>query len=202
MRNSIQTSAPTPESVWAILQETNRTLDRIALRQVENERVLTEKFAEVVQLQKENEQKFKKMRQDIGYLGRSQGSFAEEYFFNAFEKGQQNFFGKNFDKIERNLKESSDELNSESDIVLYNADSVAIIEVKFKLRQDHIAELFKKVETFKIINPDYKDFKIYLGLASLIFPKNIERECLKKGIAVIKQVGDTVVIIDEGLKAY
>ena len=158
------------------------------------------------QLQKENERKFELERQkiwkEIGYLGRSQGSFAEEYFFNAFERGEKNFFGKKFDEIERNLKIRSKEQNDESDIILYNADTIAIIEVKFRVRQDHIAKLFKKAETFKILNPDYKDFKIYLGLASLIFPKNIERECLKKGIAVIKQVGDTVVIIDEGLKAY
>ena len=187
--NANQTvSVPTPESIWAILQET-------AKRQQENERILNEKFAEVAQLQKE-------MRQDIGYLGQSQGSFAEEYFFNAFEKGQQNFFGKKFDEIERNLKIRSKEQRDEYDIVLYNADTVAIIEVKFKIRQDHIAQVLKKAETFKILNPDYKDFKIYLGLASMIFPKNIERECLKNGIAVIKQVGDTVVIIDDGLKAY
>jgi len=202
INQTVSSSVPTPESIWAILQETAKLQAENEQKRKENERILKEGFAEIRQMQKDFEQEKQKIWKEIGYLGRSQGSFAEEYFFNAFERGQQNFFGKKFDDIERNLKTRSKEQNEESDIILYNADTVAIIEVKFKVRQDHIAKLFKKAETFKILNPDYKDFKIYLGLASMIFPKNIERECLKKGIAVIKQVGEKVVIIDEGLKAY
>jgi len=32
--------------------------------------------------------------------------------------------------------------------------------------------------------------------------KKVEKEALKKGIAVIKQVGDTMVINDENLKVF
>jgi hypothetical protein len=56
--------------------------------------------------------------------------------------------------------------------------------------------------TFRILCPDYKDFKIYLGFASLCFYPEIEKECIDRGIAVIKQVGDTVVMHDENLKTF
>jgi hypothetical protein len=32
--------------------------------------------------------------------------------------------------------------------------------------------------------------------------KTVEKECINEGIAIIKQVGDTVVICDDKLKAF
>ena len=43
---------------------------------------------------------------------------------------------------------------------------------------------------------------LYLGLASMVFPEHLEQECINKGIAVIKQVGDNVVINDENLRFF
>jgi len=187
--NTNQTvSVPTFEDIRAILKET-------AQLQKEYERERKEAAAEL-------DREIKKIWKEVGHYGESQGSFAEEYFYNSFEKGQNNFFGKRFDVIQKSLKSTWKDLQDEYDIVLYNDDAVAIIEVKFKLRKDDIEKVLRKAETFKVLFPNYKDFKIYLGLASLVFPDHLKKECLKKGIAVIKQVGDTVVIIDEGLKAY
>ena len=57
----------------------------------------------------------------------------------------------------------------EYDIVLYNHSSVAIIDVKFKAHENDVAKTLKKAETFRILCLDYKDFKIYLGLAFMSF---------------------------------
>jgi len=62
--------------------------------------------------------------------------------------------------------------------------------------------VLKKAETFRILCPSYKDFKIYLGFASLSFYEELEQECIKQGIAIIKQVGDTVVINDKHLRIF
>jgi hypothetical protein len=85
---------------------------------------------------------------------------------------------------------------------MFNPRAVAIIEVKYKAHENDIPKVLKKAETFRILLPDYKDFKIYLGLASLSFYSELEQACLDQGIAIIKQVGDTVVINDSGLKAF
>jgi hypothetical protein len=175
----------------------------------ENERFLNEKFAETAlqiketdRIVKENAQRMKELQELMGGWSNSHGSFAEEYFFNSFENGKQNFFGEKFDNIEKNVKPVTQKLKDEYDIVMYNHHAVAIIEVKFKAREKDIPKVIKKAETFKILCPSYKDFKIYLGLASLSFNVDIEKECLHQGIAVIKQVGDTVVINDENLKVF
>jgi hypothetical protein len=212
------------------LAQFNEHLRLLNKTQLENERILNEKFAGIAILQEETtlqmketdkiiketaklqaetalemkktDCRMKEMQKELSGVGHSQGSFAEEYFFNSFEKEEKNFFGKKFDDIEKNVKVRLKDLKDEYDIVLYNADSVAIIEVKFKVRKDHIEMLKKKAETFKIIYPYYKNFNIYLGLASMIFPFYLEQECMNEGIAIIKQVGDMVVINDEHLRVF
>ena len=169
------------ESVWAALQESNR--------------ILTEKQAET-------DRQIDKVNATLGAWAKNQGDFAEEYFFNAFENGKTNFFGENFDEIEKKLKNKRNGLTDEYDIVMFNHTSVAIIEVKYRAREKDLPVVLKKVDTFRILFPDYKDFKIYLGLASMSFYPELEEACTENGIAIIKQVGEKVIINDKHIKAF
>ena len=184
MVNTLNMQPATPETVWAILQETAKSQEELRQSQKETDRIM------------------KELQKTVGGIANNQGFVAEEYFFNSFEKGQQNFFGERFDEIEKNIKPKTKNLQDEYDIVLYNHATVAIIEVKYKANITDIPTVLKKAETFRILFPDYKDFKIYLGLASMSFYPKLEEECIKEGIAVIKQVGDTVVINDKHLKVF
>jgi len=150
----------------------------------------------------ENAKQIKELQKTVGGISDNQGKFAEEYFFNSFENGKTNFFGEKFEDIEKNLKNRLQGLTDEYDIVLYNHASVAIIEVKYKAHTKDIPTVLKKAETFRLLFPQYKDFKIYLGLASMSFYPELEQECIEQGIAVIKQIGDKVVINDTNLKAF
>jgi len=181
----------TPESVWALLQE-------VAQSQKETDK----QIQKVAQSQKETDRQMKELQKTVGGVTNNQGSFAEEYFFNSFENGKKNFFGEKFDEVVKNLSSFWQGLKDEYDIVLYNHASVAIIEVKYKAHLNDIPTVLKKAETFRILFPHYKDFKIYLGLASMSFYPELEQECTEQGIAVIKQVGDTVVINDTKLKVF
>jgi hypothetical protein len=49
---------------------------------------------------------------------------------------------------------------------------------------------------------EYKNHKIYLGLAGMSFDSKVEEEYKKEGIAMIKQVGDNVIIYDDNLKTF
>jgi len=176
-------------------------------RQFEEEKLKREKEKAERDRQRERdnaayEKRMKRMDEEMGRWTNNQGCFAEEYFYNSFDYGEQNFFGEHFDSIEKNLKCKTKKLRDEYDIVLYNGTSVAIIEVKYKAHKNDVTEVLKKAETFKILCPDYKDFKIYLGLASMTFYPELEQECIKQGIAIIKQVGDTVVINDTCLQVF
>jgi hypothetical protein len=197
------TQSATPESIWAILQEVSQLQKETAQSQKETDRKMqeTDRIVKETAFQmKETDRKMKELSNRIGGIANNQGAFAEEYFFNSFENGKQNFFGERFDDVKKNLKGT--ETNDEYDIVMLNGNSLGIIEVKYKAHENDIPSVLKKAGTFRANFPKYKDFKIYLGLASMSFYPELEQECIKQGIAVIKQVGDTVVINDSNLKVF
>jgi hypothetical protein len=191
MNTVSQQTVPTYESVWAILQE-------VAQSQKETDR----RMQETDRRMQETDRRMKDLQKQIGGMAYNQGSFAEEYFFNSFENGQKNFFGEKFDDISKQLKNRWQGVEDEYDIVLYNHTSVAIIEVKYKAHINDVPEVLKKADTFRLLFPNYNDFKIYLGLASMSFYQELEQECINEGIAVIKQVGNTVIINDKHLKVF
>ena len=188
MKPLTQEPAATYESVWATIREVS-----LLQKEIERQRIKS---------QADFERRMRNMEDRMGSMSNNHGSFAEEYFFNSFEKGQRNFFGNKFNTISKGVKSAFKTIKDEYDIVLYNDTSIAIIEVKYKAHVNDVEKVLNKAETFKILFPYYETFKIYLGLASLSFYPELEQKCLNEGIAVIKQVGDTVIINEEGLKAY
>ena len=86
--------------------------------------------------------------------------------------------------------------------MLCNGVAVAVIEIKYKAKKEDVQQLLKKTATFKTLFPQYKDFALYLGLAALHINAATERESIEQGIAVIRQVGDTMVINDAHLKVF
>jgi len=211
------------ESTWVDLQEIKRIMaertaetdrqlketDRMAkenwLQMKETDRQMKEtdrQMKETDRQMKETDRRMKVLQKTVGEWSNNHGSFAEEYFFNSFENGKQNFFGEKFDEISKNLKPKKKDLADEYDIVLFNSDAVAIIEVKFKAHKNDLLRVLNKAKTFRILCSDYKDYRIYLGLASLNFYPELEQECIEHGVAVIKQVGDTVIINDERLAVF
>ena len=188
-----------PESVWAGFRELSGLMKESEAR-VERER--TKFYRELTASRTEYERRMKKMDETLGAWANNHGAFAEEYFFNSFEHGKRTFFGEPFDRMEKNLKPLDYVIKDEYDLVMVNGKSVAIIEVKFKAHEYNIPQVVKKAESFRANYPNYARHNIYLGLASLSFYPVVEQECTKNGIAIIKQVGDTVVINDAHLKVY
>jgi len=189
----------TPENSWAEFQETRRYLAEL---HAENEKLIKETALAMKKGSEDFDRRMKELQKTLGGMANSHGSFAEEYFFNSFEDGEQNFFGEHFDEIRKNIHNKKKDIEDEYDIVLFNGVSVAIIEVKYNARKNDVNKVLQKAETFRILYSDYKDFKIYLGLASMAFSPAVEQECIEKGIAIIKQMGDIVVINDAHLKVF
>jgi hypothetical protein len=218
-KSDIQTA--TPESVWAALQETDRVLSEkfaetreqfketerlIAQMGIDFDRRLEASRAEFDQQLKASradyERRMKKYDDTMGAWSNNQGAFAEEYFFNSFENGKQDFFGERFDEIEKNVKGLKKGFKDEYDILLINGKTIGIVEVKYKAHQNDVPKVLKKAETFRVNFPEYARHNIYLGLATLVFYPELEQDCINEGIAIVKQVGDTVVINDKHLKVF
>jgi hypothetical protein len=209
---------PTLESLWAYLYESSRKselefekLKEETRKRDEEARKRDEEYRKRDEERKEEfDRKFKKMVEEIGGIGNSNGDVAEEYFINAFENNP-TLNGKTYETVNHNvrlyseIKIENEKYNDQYDIFLSNSKrgkSVAIIEVKYNIKRDDINETLKKAENFRKFLPQYKKHKLYLGIAGLSFRKVTEERILKHGIAVIKQVGDKMVIYDKDLKAF
>jgi len=87
MNNQTQNYPLTYEGTWAAIQETHRVVKE-AKEAAEKDR-------------KDYERRMKKMEELVGSWSNNHGSFAEEYFFNSFENGQQNFFGEKLPSLNK-----------------------------------------------------------------------------------------------------
>jgi len=182
--------------------ETRRLFDEAKVK-TEIYREKTERDREKTERDREDyERRMKKMEKLMGSWANNHGNFAEEYFANSFEEGRQNFFGEEFDDMEKKAKGFKKGFKDEYDIVLINGKTICIIEVKYKAHEKDLPKVMKKAYTFRINFPEYEQHQIYLGLATLAFYPELEQACIEEGIAIIKQVGDTVVIRDENIKVF
>ena len=186
-------SSHTFESVWA-------TLDRVAEQQAKTD----QQMAETDRQMAETDRQISRLEKMIGGVSNNNGLFAEEYFYNSLDQGDKILLGEKFDKLIKSkiMEDEDHRTRGELDIILINGKSVAIIEVKFRVRDKHVDQLLRKVNPFREKFPEYQNHRVYLGLASMVFDQNMEDKCRENGIAVINQVGDNVVIHDENLKVF
>jgi hypothetical protein len=180
--------------------ETWRQINELTESRKENEKLMADNWLQINKLT----ENVNNLNIDVGGVQNSNGDFAEEYFFNSFKRGERTYFGETFDEIKKNVPggKPRTEFHDEYDIVLYNCKTIGIIEVKFKARKFHVDDTIDKVKTFRANFPKYVNHQFYLALAAMAFEKGVEKKCKDKGIAIIKQEGDMVMICDNKLIAY
>jgi hypothetical protein len=115
------------------------------------------------------------------------------------------FAGVEFDYIKSNERKYLKKLDikGEYDIMLINCDSIALIETKYRVRHEDVLELAtKKLDNFRILYTEYKNYKVLLGVGGMYLEDEAEREAKQRGIAIIKVIGDKVELYTEGIKIY
>jgi len=188
MENTVHTF----ESVWATLDRVGEKLDRVAKQQAETDRQL-----------KETDRLVKSNALQINGISKNNGATAEEYFYNALLHGNKKLFGEDFDDVFRGEKRKTIKgYEDEYDIMLFNGRAVCIVEVKYKADSDDVLQVLRKERTFRTNFPEHNKKKLYLAMASMSFHPLTEKACKDNGIAIMKQVGDTLVVSDENLKVF
>ena len=80
-------------------------------------------------------------------------------------------------------------------------ENVQILKENERERKEY-ERLLKEAAVFKQLFPQYANFDLYLGLAALHFEEDAEKEAISNGIAIIKQVGENMVIYDGHLRVF
>jgi hypothetical protein len=187
---------PTFEEMMALFAETRASMAK------------TDAMIDKLTLQMaKNDEKFADMHEELGNIGHNNGLVAEEIVYHSLNKNM-TFAGIEFDSIDKGVtreKKLPDgkKVKGEYDVVLLNGTSVAIIEVKHRVGQEALKRLIEvQLPRFRQIFPQYKDFKMYLGLGGMSFEKGIEEEAHRQGIATLMLGGDAVEINDKDVKAW
>lgn len=180
-------------------------IKEIAKMQAETDRRMQEtdlKMKETDRQMQETDRKLKDIGVQLGGIGNNSGYHAEQFFQDVFENKKE-FGGIKYDEMVPNFGIKDSKRKMEIDIVLINGDSVALIETKNRVHPDFVEEFAeKRVEKFRTFFPEYRNYKIYLGIAGFSFDDEVLIKAKESGIGIVKQVGEGVEVEAESLKAY
>jgi hypothetical protein len=175
-------------------QKLTKKLDSLKGTMAESHRIFMEKMDR-------HDKLFAQTREQIGGISRSNGEFCEEYFINSFKENPI-FLGEKYDRILKNHKPTIAVIEDEYDLVLLNGSTVVLIEMKYKAGTDDVGRMFSKLHSYRTNYPMFKDYKIYLGLASFSFSKLVCDRAEREGIVLIQQRGDKIEVISENVRAW
>jgi hypothetical protein len=130
--------------------------------------------------------------------------YPQQFFQDAFSKKLE-FAGMKFDDMLIDLRIHRKSTNESGcfDIVLRNANSLAIINVERHISSDFVQEMaMTKSGLFRRLFPEYNDCTIYLGVAGLSFSEQVVNDAKEYGVAIIRQDGQRVVLDSLPTKTY
>jgi len=151
--------------------------------------------------QEKADEQLAETRRIVSGIGINLGDAAEDFFAHSLQENK--VLGDvHFDSISFGLHSQKGAVQDEFDIVMYNGDSVAIIEVKHKVHPADLENLLKKkLPSFRALFPRFADMKCYLGLAGMSVPRSVLEKAEKVGVAVLRQKGK-VLVMNKELKAF
>jgi hypothetical protein len=86
---------------------------------------------------------------------------------------------------------------------LLNGKSIAIIEVKNRIHHKFVKQFVEeRLPKFREFFPVFSKCKAYLGIAGFSFSNKALEEAEKYGVCIVRQVGDSMEVKTNNLKAY
>ena len=161
------------------LKKTDEQIDKL----MESQQITDEQLSKT-------DKKLDKLAKMLGSIGNNQGEVAEEYFINSL-KDRLKIGNLHFDYLLQNVHLQTKKINDEFDILLINDKNIALIEVKYKVHPNVIDSLDKKIEHLKLMK-EYRNYKIYAGVAGFKIPDDVIKKAKKKGYFVLKRNGNVI----------
>jgi len=164
-------------------------------RAAENDRRAAEneqRRAETDRQIEENKKNNAELRKHMKGTSYSNGMLAEEAVFEVLNKSK-TFAKITFPLIRQNVPivSADHQTLTDLDVLMINGNTVSIVETKYRVDKDDVVELLDtKLALFRQYFTDYKNHKVILGIGGMSFEKNAEDFATKKGIGIIKIVGE------------
>nr|VFK08040.1 MAG: holliday junction resolvase (hjc) [Candidatus Kentron sp. FM] len=201
---TITTQEPTPESVWAFLQETARQMK-------ESDRQMKETIKEIMQetdrqmqetdrRMKETDRQIQETSREIKEAkdlfttqwGRLVESLVDGSLVRLFNQR-----GIAVEDTSTRIKGSRQGHSYEFDIIAHNGREIIIVEVKTTLRPNDVRVFLGKLKNAKNWMPRYGDNIIHGAMAWLQANAGAERMAANNGLFSIRAVGDSAIVTNE-----
>lgn len=187
------------------MRKTDEQIEETGRQMRETDRKIEETSRQMKILQKETSDQLKetgrkldKVGELLGNISNNQGAVTEEFFINSLKDTLQ-IGDIKFDVLLSGVELNTKKIRDEFDILLVNGDSLALIEVKYRVHPNLIERLSKKIEHIKMM-PSYKNYKIYAGVAGFKIPQDAIELATNNGYFVLQRRGDVIETISDGLK--
>lgn len=142
-----------------------------------------------------------KTEKRLGSIGQNQGDITEEYFYNSL-CSKPVLGDLQFDRVTPNLIVGKRGKQSEFDLVLTNGNCIALIEVKQKAHINDLKQVEAQIKKYRELCPEYKDFKLYGGIAGFSVPPDVVKAAHERGLFVLKRSGGVFTVDTERMQSF
>jgi hypothetical protein len=181
--------ATTADDVWCLLGELVEAQKETDRRFKETDR----RFQETERLLKEQSQR---VDEQLGKLGNRLGEFVEWQVRPAAVKLFQ-ARGVGVHELHSGVSAHRPEGSIEIDLLVVNETEAVVIEVKSKLTQADVDEHLERLAKFKQLMPLYRPMRVLGAVAGMVVPEDVARYAHRRGLFVLAQSGDSVVILND-----
>ena len=207
--------ATTSEEVWRILGElaeaqketeqrfleTDQRLDqrfrktdqRLDQRFRETDQRMDQRFRETERLLRRQNQQ---LNEQLGKLGNRLGEFVEWQVRPAVVRLFQ-ARGIAVHEFHDGIAVQRGDEGIEIDLLVVDTTEAILVEVKSKLTQPDVDEHLERLSKFKRLMPRYADVCAMGAVAGMVVPQEVARYAYRKGLFVMAQSGDSVVILND-----
>jgi hypothetical protein len=176
---------PSFESVWALLQENAKEMEKLRKSQEETARQMEKS-------QKETDRQMKEYNKRFGDFTRRFGEVVEYMIApNLLKKFRE--YGLKFREAMTDRVFSDDDDNAlfEVDIFLQNGETAMLVEVKTKLTTEDVKEHVERLENMRAYADLHGNKSIFLGaVAGVVMTPHVKKYALGRGFFVIEPSGD------------
>jgi hypothetical protein len=145
--------------------------------------------------------KLDKINAMYGGISENLGAATEEFFYNSL-KDMPVVGGIRYDEIRQHTGVGTPKNFAEIDLWLENGASIAIVEVKHKVHPRALDQLERQMQRVREFCPEYKDYKLYGGIAGFSIPDEVVAEAKARGMFVLKCKGELMETDSQAMRAF
>lgn len=185
------------EKVWQMFKETDLQFKETDRKFNESIQRCEKENSELKSQMKETDRKIKKISELYGNVSNNNGDVAENFFYRGLKQGK-TLGGIQFHFVDRKNKIHLGNLQAEFDIILTNTDTVAIVEVKYKVHPNDIEKLKNNIiPVFKQAFLQYSNYNLYGVIAGFDIPEDCIQKAKDYGFFILTQSGKNMEIVNE-----